>query len=428
MSVEAVIDRINSEATTAGSAPAATTAAPPTAQETKPPEQKPVEGQPPVEEKPVAAVEEPEEELDIEAPSEASGDFEEFKPVFESHPALKSKLKQIIGREKAFSDMAPNGSMLEMREILTRVPTVEDAEAIVEQAENHATMAESFRSDPVAFIESLKESDAPAFTQLATQLPEILADTDPRLYQEQARLYTNRVMTNVMTIAQQSGDEEFMKAAQIISNYLGIQPAAAQAPRARGDSEAARLRRQIAERDEAEAEAQFQTFWSQTDEAIINNSVSEIEKTVKTALPNATEKQIKKIIGEIWDTTLETLNAQPQFRSQLDNYRNSAQRGRRALADHKAIVDFGTRRAKLVIPKVARAVISEWSRNIIQASNSATEKKKEIAATTRDAGSGPQGTTSSTATNGQTNGQQKKSFNSIFSRLENEVLAARGAR
>jgi len=190
------------------------------------------------------------------------------------------------------------------------------------------------------------------------------------------------------------------------------------APRQTTDnSEAARLRRELRERDEAEANSAFETFWQATDEVIISNGAAEVERVVKQALPNATEKQIKRIGQEIWSKTLDTLNAQPQFRQQLDNYRQSAQRGKTGIADHKAIVDFGTRRAKLVIPRIAKDVIAEWSKEILRLNSENLEKKNSIATSTRDAGSGPQGTTSAASTAGA-NGNKPRGLSSIFNEIE----------
>lgn len=421
MSLETVLEKTE----TAASGAAATPAASPTAQETPKEVQQPAVEQPKATpaEQPTSAATQPEIETepDLEAVPEGSGDYEKFKKVFESHPDLKTELKQIIGREKAFSELAPNGSFSDVREILQRIPTVEDAETLTSQAENAKAFGEAFRGDRVSFVESLKESDPLAFQALATELPDILAQTDEKLYTEQARVYTNRVMSNTLAIAQQSGDAELLKAAQLVAQFLGVRPGDSPARPGADNSEAARLRKQLQERDEADASSAFNSFWSQTDEVIINSGIAEVERTLKQALPNATPKQMQRMVKETWDKTLENLNAQPQFRAQLDTYRASAKKGRVGIADHKAIVDFGTRRAKLVIPKVARDVISEWSKEVLQLSKETLDKKKDIAANTRDVGTGPQGTTSAAA---PSNGNAKpRSMESIFQSIENRSYA-----
>jgi len=428
MSLEAVMQKVE----TAASGAATTTAASPTAQEPTKEVQQPVEGQPkpvveepikPVVEEPTSQVTEPESEPDLDAIPEGSGDYEKFKKVFESHPDLKTELKHIIGREKAFSEMAPNGSFSDTREILQRIPTVEDAETLTEQAGHAQEFGRTLREDRAQFVESLKISDPLAFQALVSELPDLLAQTDEKLYESQARTFTNRVMTNTLALARQSGDEELFKAVQIVAQYLGVQHSEA-FPRAADTSEAARLRKQLEERDQNDANQAFTSFWNATDEVIIGTTVAEIDRTLKQALPNATQKQLERMSKEVYAKTLETLNAQPQFRTQLDSYRNSAMKGRQGIADHKALVDFATRRAKLVIPKVAKDIISEWSSEIMKLSNETLDKKKAIAAATKDVGNGPQVTTSAASTQGNGAGKPRH-MNDIFSEIENRNYVKR---
>jgi len=367
-------------------------------------------------EQPIPAEPIEETEPNIEEAPETSGDFQKYKPLFKDNPELRN----IIGREKAFSEL---GNFSDVRAIVERIPTVEDAETLVSKAEAAEKFGQTFRGDLPLFLESLKDSDPLAFQQFATKLPDVLAETSPELFSEQARIYTNRVMSNVLATAQQSGDKDFLAAVQMVAQYLGIQPGQGSQPRS-DNSEAARLRKQLADRDQTDASQAFQSFWGQTDEAIIGNCVTEIDRTLKHALPNATEKQLQRISREVWAKTLENLNAQPQFRSQLDGYRSSAMKGRQSIADHKAIVDFSTRRAKLVIPKVAKDVISEWSKEVLQLSTETLTKKKDIAASTKDVGTGPQGTTS--AATPSTNGNGKpRSLNSIYEQIESGTYAKR---
>lgn len=423
MSLESVLEKTE----TAASGAATTTAASPTVQ--KPAEEVPRPAEEPQKtttptEQPTPVTPEPEAEPDLDTVPEGSGDYDKFKKVFEAHPDLKGELKHIIGREKAFSELAPNGSFSDAREILQRIPTVEDAEQLTTQAENAKTFGETFRSDRVSFVESLKESDPLAFQALAAELPDILAQTDEKLYTEQARTYTNRVISNTLAIAHQSGDAKFLEAVQLVAQYLGVTPATAQ-PRATESSEVARLRKQLAERDASEASSTAETFWSATDEAIISSATAELERVVKQALPNATPKQLERINKEVWNKTLETLNSQPQFRQQINSYKDAAfKKGRVGISDHKQIVDFGTRRAKLVIPKVAKDVISEWSKEVLQLSSTTNDKRQQIAATTKDVGTGPQGTTS-TAVQTPPNGAKPRGLSSIFNEIESGAYVKR---
>lgn len=422
MSVEALIAATETKA--AAATPAATPAATEPevkpvvtpAEEPKPGEVKPAEGQPEIAQAETAVEETTEINLD-EVP-ETSGDFPKYKELFRANP----ELRQIVGREKAFSEL---GNFSDVREIVSRIPTVEDAETLTEQAENARSFGETFRGDRTKFVESLKESDPLAFQALVSELPEILASTDEKLYIEQARTFTNRVMTNTLALAQQSGDAELLKAVQIVAQYLGVQHSDA-SPRTADTSEAARLRKQIADRDKSDANQAFESFWNSTDEVIIGNTVSEIDRTLKQALPNATEKQLSRISREVYSKTLEMLNAQPQFRQQLDSFRANAMKGRQGIADHKALVDFATRRAKLVIPKVAKDVISEWSSEILKLDKETLDKKKQIAASTKDVGSGPQGTTSAASTQANGGGGTKpRHVSDVFTEIENRNYVKR---
>jgi len=103
----------------------------------------------------------------------------------------------------------------------------------------------------------------------------------------------------------------------------------------------------------------------------------------------------------------------------LSNYRASAEKGRRGIAEHKAIADFAVKRAKLVIPKAAKDVINEWSGSILKANNAEIDKKKAVASTTKDVGKGPQGTTSvagAQATN------KPRHLSDVYAEIENRIL------
>src|SRR5258708_2622027 len=181
MSVSEVLERLETPAAATPAVvppeakPEETTAAMPPAEAT--PTVQPTEGQP-------TETPEVEPELDLEQVPESSGDFPKYKPLFKEHP----ELRQILGREKAFSEL---GAFSEVRSIIERVPTITDAEQLVEDAENKRTFGKSFREDVPTFVESLKESDPLAFSTFAKELPKVLAETAPELYTEQARYYVN---------------------------------------------------------------------------------------------------------------------------------------------------------------------------------------------------------------------------------------------
>lgn len=384
--------------------PTETTATVPPTEET--PEEKPAEGE---------QVEET--EPDLETQPESSGDFAKYKPLFKENPELRN----ILGREKAFSEL---GQFSEVREIVQRIPTIADAETLVADAEAKRTLAQNFREDLPTFVESLKESDPLAFERFAKTLPDVLAETDEPLWVEQARTYTGRVLSNAFSIAQSSGDKDLQAAVDIVARSLGISIGQAAAQPQRGNSEVERLRKQIADRDKQDADSAFQTFWDETDGAIIGAATSEIEAAIKKALPSVEEAQLGRMKKEAYEQVLALLNAQPQTTSQLKVYRDQAQKGKRGIAEHKAIVNFYTQRAKQVIPKAVKGVVDEWSGTVLKLNAQKIEKKKAVAAGTRDVGSGPQGTTSVGNSPPSSNGKPRTTKN-IYDELAAGTYVAR---
>lgn len=402
------------EAVPPASEPVEKPAVPPVAEPAKEPG-----AQPTPEEKPAEGVptDEPEVEPDLDEPAKASGDFEKFKPVFDSHPELKSELKQIIGREQAFSEL---GTFSEVKGIVERIPTLEDAEQLVAQADSAKALGETFRGDLPAFVESLKESDPLAFKQAMETLPEVLAQTDPAAYTAQSRYYMTATLDYLFQHGQ--GNAEFLQALGTVASVMGINLGV---PRQTSmvDPEKQKLREQLAERERQDAEAEFGSFWEKTDGAIINGSVELIESQLKTALPSASEKQLSRMVKEVWAKTLEVLNGQPQTTAQIERFKQQAQNGRRGIAEHKSIIAYGIGRAKLVIPKQVKAVVDEWTKELLATNKSTVDKKKAVAQATRDVGAGPQGTSSSAA--GPATPGKRRTEEDVFRELESRTYVAR---
>lgn len=382
--------------------PEETTAAVPPAEEATPTEQ-PTEGA-------ATEVQEVEQEPNLEDTPETSGDFAKYKPLFKDHPELRN----IIGREQAYSAL---GSFSEVREIVQRIPTVADAEQLVADSENRQELGRTFREDVPTFVESLKNSDPMAFQKFASELPRVLAESDPEMWSMQARIYVPEVLTSQALMAQRDGDQATLDACQLLAQKLGIRLGAQPIAPQRDNSEAARLRKQIEERDKSDRETAFQNFWDQTDRVVIDYTVSAIENKIKTAVPQATEAQLKRMVNEAYSKTLEMLNSQPQTISRLNSFREAAQRGRQSITDHNTIVNFLKERTNLVVPKAAKSVIDEWTKTILKLNADSIEKKKAIAAQTRDVGNGPGATSSAAAAT--RNGQGKLHQKDILEQLKN---------
>jgi len=361
--------------------------------------------------------EEPEEtEPDLEAVPETSGDFQKYKPLFKEHPELRA----ILGREKAYSELAP--SFNEFREIAQRIPTLADAETLTNQAENYRQMGDTFRTDPVRFVEALKESDQLAFSNLARKLPELLAESDPEAYSVQARFYMNGAI-NVMfqeaqEEAQQSGDKNYLAAVSFISQKLGIRPGA-QPQAATPNSELEKLRREKAEREQSDRQGQAQSFIENVDYEVRETLLADIEKIVQDTMPNLNDAQMKRIMNECWNKTIETVVAQPQTRAQFEIYKANARKGKTSEADKRAAIDFGTRRGKLAAQRATAAVLSEWSKTILTNQKQKIAKAQSVAAQTKDVGLGAQAGASATAPKPAPSNGKPRTASQIYEELAN---------
>jgi len=402
----AVIERLEQAAETPTPAvqPTETPAAEPPAESAVTPTEQPTTVEEPIEET----------EVDLDATPESSGEFGKYKTLFKENP----ELRQIIGREKAFSEL---GQFSEVKSIIERVPTLEDAEVLSSQAENHRQLGETFRNDPAGFAESLKENDPLAFQQFAARLPEVLRQDDPELWTKQATAYTGEVLTNAYQIAQQTQDAELAKAIQLVHQALGLSHSARPTPAANPELE--KLRKEKAEREQSDRQGQYQSFLNNATSAINEVMYSDVEAQIRKALPTVTAKTLERMKEEAVQKTMDVLMAQPQTMAQIETFKKNALKGRMGDSDHKQIVAHGIGRAKLVIPKAVRAVVDEWTKEVLRVNNETTEKKKALAANTRDAGTGPQGTTSAAqlpATNGK-----RRTEEDVYRELENRTYVPR---
>ena len=322
---------------------------------------------------------EEEQETNLEEVPETSGDFAKYKDLFKANP----ELRKIIGREQAFSDIAPNGSFQELKAIVERVPSVSDAETLANAARSLEDLGRTYRTDPAGFVESLRENDGLAFQQLAKQLPEILASTDPSLYSEQARYYSNAVLDNLFAAAQRSGNQDAITSLQNVAAMLGAQLGM---PRIQGpdNSEVAKLRRQLEERDQADKQSKASSFWESATNEHFETSTSEIEALIKKSIPDVNPATLKRMGSEVWETVNARLAQQPQTMAELERLKRDVNNGRMGHAEYKAIVDFSMKRTRQLIPLVWKEVSAEWSKEILRVNKEQIDKRKAIAGKTRE--------------------------------------------
>lgn len=324
----------------------------------------------------------PEEEVSLEEAPATSGDFAKYKELFKANPELRA----IVGREAAFSELGP---FSEVKGIVERVPTLDDAEKLASAAQNLDQFGKTYRDDPAGFTEQLKELDPYAFQQLTKQLPQILAETDPSAYREQSVFYTNSTLDNLFARFQNSGNQDAITSLQNVAAMLGVQLGAQRQEMRPDNSEAAKLRKQLAERDAADSKAKAESFWDSANNEYVSSATSEIETVIKKSIPTITDGQLKRMANEVWDGVNLRLQQQPQAMAQIERYKQDVTKGKMGVADRKAIVDFSTRRAKQLIPLVWKEVSAEWSKQVLAANKSKIDLKTGIAAKTKDIGAPP---------------------------------------
>lgn len=381
--------------------PEETTAAVPPAADATLPTDQPTDGAAP-------ETQEPEQEPNLEETPETSGDFAKYKPLFKEHPELRN----IIGREQAYSSL---GQFSEVREIVQRIPTVADAEQLVADSENRREMGRTFREDVPTFVESLKNADPLAFQQFIQELPSVLAETNPEMYSAQNRVHANNFLTRMAEIAHEEGNQALLDAVNALAQRAGARLGAQQQQQPRGNPELERLRKEKQEREQADNQAALTVFNTSVDDAVGEDMLTQIDKTIKDKFPSATQKQLVAMVRETYERSMDMLRAQPQTMAQVNQFHENAGRGKRGDQDKRSAIQFITGRTRLIVPKAIKVTFDEWSPSIIAVNKDTIDKKTALAAKTRDVGTGPGATTSAAAPTNA--GQGKLHAKDIFAKL-----------
>lgn len=351
------------------------------ADEGKPPE----EAKPEIEAKPEEA--EPEPDLE-ERPALPEDAFHKYREdgTFKAHPELRS----VLGRHEAYSEL---GSVSELRSLRETFPTQEDVEQVTHAAEELKAASESFRTDPAAFAENLREIDAGAFQKLALEFPKVVAQLDPQIYSTVRIRMFEESLNHIYGHAEYGQDAELLEqleavAIKALGHGLSTQPRSAALPDPR-DAELTRLRREKDERGQSDRQGAFQQFHADVEGEYMQQSLTDIEAMVVKAFPGIVEEDKKDIIHETWDKLQETLTAQPQTKAYAQQaYKDAAEKGRVGPTEQKALIEFLVKRAKLAIPGVTKGVLTKWTRRLVGANKAQLDKAREVAAQGKDAGKG----------------------------------------
>lgn len=346
----AAIQRVE---TGASAAPDESKPAPPTGE---PPAegQQPAEGQPPAEEKPPSEETQPEtEQPDIEEAQ--SAELTKYKDVFKTHPELRA----VVARHNALTELFPRFS--EARQLREWFPTMEEAESVVNSAENAREYGRVFRENPTEFLDSLRESDERAYRSVISKIPQVLRETDEGEFVNQARYYTNHAMSNLYAWAQQHGNQEITAALQTLASMGAVQ-IGAPAAESRGNSEVERLKQQLAERDKADLSSQAQNFWNSVDQTFQETSVQAMETKLKEMFPRAKPADYEDMLSQAWQKLNERLDSQPQVRWKMAEIRRMAyEKGKTGESDFQEASNFLIQRSKATIPGVLKEISDRWA-------------------------------------------------------------------
>ncbi len=389
-SEDAILDRLEAARET-----------PPAEEPAKPAEAPAEEAKPSEEEKPAEPA--PEEEPDLEARPElpegayhkyaqaqVTGEDGKATPLFKAFPELRG----VIGRHEAYSDL---GSISELRDLRTKFPSNEDAEHIVENAQSFEKWGAEFLDDPKTFTATLLESDQQAFLKLAETLPSVIAEQFPDVAVRQARQTIEATMRNWLSTAEQARDEDLHNALAIVAERAGINARVMAGPPAQ-DPEVSRLRKQLADRENADKVASFKGFASSVESAFTESVLAEIQAQTVKSFPQLAEvatdtpsvaaskkSDLKDIVREIWQELQDALDHQPQTAAQVKKAYESAKAGRNGEQERKALSEFLVTRAKQTLPAIKSRVITKWARRIVDASKAAPKKIAPTPAVARPA-------------------------------------------
>ena len=352
----------------------------------------PVEGTPPAEVKPGESAKPPEEleekEPDLEErPALPEDAFHKLREdgTFKAHPELRG----IIGRHEAYSEL---GTVAEFRQLRETFPTLEDVEKVTQAAEELRVASETYRDDPAAFVENLREIDAGAFTKLTLEFPKVVAQLDPQAYVTLRSQVFEDALDLLRDSAERDDNQEFLTQLEAVAvvalgRSLSAKSRVAARPDPR-DAEVTRLKKDKEDRERSDRQQEFQSFHSTVETSYMNQCLVDIEALVTKTFPGIVEDDKKDVVREVWDKLQETLTAQPQTRAYAQRvYKDAAEKGRTGSAEQKALIDFLVKRAKLVLPGPGtKAVLTKWTRRLVSASREQLEKQRTIAAQGKDAG------------------------------------------
>lgn len=379
----------------------------PAEEPTKPAEETPaVEEKPSDEEKPAEPAPEEEPEPDLEArPELPEGSYHKYgkaqivgedgksTPLFKAFPELRG----VIGRHEAYSDL---GTISELRDLRTKFPSNEDAEHIVGNSQEFEKWGGEYLDNPAAFLETLQTADQQAFEKLAAELPKFVATQFPEVARRQASQTIESTLRHWQTTAEQARDEELAAAISLVAERAGVNLRFAPPAPSAENSEVSRLRKQLADRENADKIATFKGFASSVESDFTESVLAEIQAQTIKSFPQLQEQgtdapsvaaskksDLKDIVREMWQELQDALDNQPQTAAYVKKAYESAKAGRNGANEKKALTDFLVARAKQTLPAIKSRVITKWARRIVADAKKAAPQK--IAAPAKESAKAP---------------------------------------
>ncbi len=250
-------------------------------------------------------------------------------------------------------------------------PTRESAQFAREQAEHLIEFDQLFYSqdpkDAAEFVAKLEREGGRSFELIN-------------------RAWSDQFLDELGGRAHESGDQEFVKAIEIIRDRVGN---SGKSPALSGaDHRAIRgnLRRREEELERREQELrreEFVRFFRACDQACESAIRERIEELVGAG--HFSSKQKQAAVREIYEGLREALGADTLFTGRMAT---AVRMGKRDETHQRQVVELFAGRARQALPEIARRVLSEWTQQVLNEEQSREAKRQSTAGRAEVAGGG----------------------------------------
>lgn len=332
----------------------------------------------PVEAKPVETEEKPEESKEEDEGEFREPEPENLKRAFKAHP----ELKDAFYTAKAFKDVI--GTVREAREYRELFPSLEDAKLAQAHAQALLNLDTLYVTDPADLLTRMYAGNPEAFDALAAQVRGVVHQLAPQTYKKEiAEPIFRDVITNFSDRAVEEGDEDLVKAIEIIRDRLGWTEKARR-PTGPPDPRIAKLE-QLERRQAEEAKNALVTFASHTDRAVADAIGNEIQTAFSKFPPESLPAGVRdvvtrQVLADVW----RAVNAN-QYLTSIYNAQKSS--GDTSLENMERLVASRLSQAKPFIGQKVAAMMKKITAEAVAASQKGA-KQAQAAAQRKDVGAG----------------------------------------